>query len=118
MALSGKKYFVYRHIRHDKNEVFYIGIGTQSHKGLRHARAYSTTGRNRIWKGIVGRTTYHVEIIFESDKKEEVQQMEIDLIASLGRRCLKTGCLANITDGGEIGPNTYKKKKCPRKVAR
>lgn len=25
-----KKYYVYQHIREDKNEIFYIGIGTKS----------------------------------------------------------------------------------------
>lgn len=30
-----KKYYVYQHIREDKNEIFYIGIGTRSKQDLR-----------------------------------------------------------------------------------
>jgi len=47
-----KKYFLYRHIRLDKNEPFYIGIGTKPNskkiKGYKteYSRAFETTKRS------------------------------------------------------------------------
>ena len=48
------KYYLYRHIRLDKNEPFYIGIGTKVNKKSflkvtsEYVRAYSKTRRNKI----------------------------------------------------------------------
>ena len=53
--------YVYRHIRVDKNEPFYIGIGSGGYR-----RANSTKGRNKIWYGIVARTDYEVEIVLDN----------------------------------------------------
>ena len=47
-----KKYYVYQHIREDKNEIFYIGIGTKSKQDLKcgtYSRAYSKHIDNNIW---------------------------------------------------------------------
>lgn len=99
-----KKYYVYQHIREDKNEIFYIGIGTKSKQDLRcntYGRAYSKHIDNNIWLKIVAKTNWKFEILFESDSRKEVEQMEIDLISKYGRKCDKTGCLANLTLGGE-----------------
>lgn len=99
-----KKYYVYQHIREDKNEIFYIGIGTKSEQDLRcntYSRAYSKHIDNNIWLKVVAKTKWKFEILFESDDRKEVEQMEIDLIAKYGRKCDKTGCLANLTLGGE-----------------
>lgn len=48
--------YVYRHIRLDKNEPFYIGIGSDA----TYKRANTKKGRNEIWKRIVCKTTYDV----------------------------------------------------------
>ena len=75
------KYYLYRHIRLDKNEVFYIGIGTK-HPSIKHKfetiyeRAYVKSGRNRIWKRIVAKTDYEIEILLESDDYEFIEQKE------------------------------------------
>ena len=64
-----KKYFVYQHIRDDKKSIFYIGIGKIRTDNLattdkmKHYRAYSKQGRNPIWKRIVNKTSYTVEIV-------------------------------------------------------
>ena len=99
-----KKYYVYQHIREDKNEIFYIGIGTKSKQDLKcntYSRASSKHKDNNIWLKIVAKTAWKFEILFESDNRKEVEQMEIELITKYGRKCDKTGCLANLTLGGE-----------------
>jgi hypothetical protein len=91
--------YVYRHIRLDKNEPFYIGIGNQSN----HKRAYdySKNRRNKIWLDIVAKTEYEVEVIFDEFSWEEACDKEREFIALYGRKDLKTGTLANMTDGGD-----------------
>lgn len=86
---------VYKHIRKDTNEVFYIGIG----KTIK--RAYSSANRNKYWHNIVNKCGYEVEIIKENLSKEEAIQMEIDLIKNYGRLDLKEGSLVNLTNGGD-----------------
>ena len=41
------KYYLYRHIREDKNEVFYIGIGTKNSK-VEYKRAFAKDGTNCV----------------------------------------------------------------------
>ena len=85
---------VYRHIRIDKNEPFYIGIGDKEN------RAYSQRSRNRFWKNIA-KQGYEVEILFEDLTWEQACEKEKEFIALYGRRDLKAGTLVNLTDGGE-----------------
>lgn len=101
------KYFLYRHIRLDKNVPFYIGIGksdlwkyTKDCKSY-YGRAYETEARNKFWKRIVKKTEYRVEILWETYCREEIIEKEIEFIALYGRRDLKKGTLCNLTDGGE-----------------
>lgn len=101
------KYFVYKHIRDDKHNVFYVGIGkirtddSATTYKMRHYRAYSKQGRNPIWKSITNKTTYTVEIVKTGVSKEEAIKLEIYLIKKYGKIKSK-GLLANITDGGEV----------------
>ena len=90
--------YVYRHIREDKNEVFYIGIGTDD-KG-KYVRAKSKN-RNRYWKRIVDKTNYEIEILFDNISKEDAIKKEIEFIQLYGRRDQNNGTLCNLTDGGE-----------------
>ena len=94
--------YIYRHIRKDTNQVFYIGIGTDN-KG-KHTRAKSKA-RNRYWKRIVEKTDYEVEILFDDITKEEAISKEIEFIQIYGRRDLSLGTLCNLTDGGEGASN-------------
>ena len=113
-----KKYYVYQHIREDKNEIFYIGIGTKSKQDLRcntYSRAYSKHIDNNIWLKIVAKTNWKFEILFESNDRKEVEQMEIDLIAKYGRKCDKTGHLCNLTLGGESNLGYKHTEKAKRK---
>lgn len=94
--------YIYRHIRKDKNEVFYIGIGTDN-KG-KYIRAKSKN-RNRYWKRIVDKTNYEIEILFDNISKEEAIKKEIEFIQLYGRRDQNNGTLCNLTDGGEGAVN-------------
>lgn len=87
--------FVYRHIRLDTNQVFYVGVGTQ----LR--RAYDKrVGRNRFWKFITNKTDYDVEILFDNVSYEFALEKEMEFIKLYGRRDLGLGTLCNLNDGG------------------
>lgn len=90
--------YIYRHIRLDKNEPFYIGISLNN---INYKRAYSNFHRNKIWKDIVNKTEYEVEILLDNLTKEEIFTKEKEFIKLYGRKNLGTGCLANMTDGGE-----------------
>lgn len=103
------KYYVYKHTRLDNNEPFYIGIGNinpNCKKRLYH-RAYTSSKRSVIWKNIVNKVGYKVEIVFESDSQDIVKSEEIRLIKLYGRKDQKTGILVNFTNGGDgrLAPN-------------
>ena len=88
------KYYIYRHVRLDNNEIFYIGQGSKrqrvndySKETSIYERAYSKRIRNYLWKSIVDITDYIVEIMFESDDydfiiKKVIDMTKIDVIAS------------------------------------
>lgn len=92
---------LYRHIRLDKNEPFYIGIGEKE------SRAHKKHGRNEFWKKIINKTDYRVEILFDDLTWEQAQEKEIEFISLYGRRDLGTGILVNLTDGGENPPKMF-----------
>lgn len=104
------KHYLYRHVRLDKNEVFYVGIGTKSwntnlvtiKKEIEYSRAYSKTNRTFQWSNIVRLNKgYSIEIIMESDNYGFIKKKEIEFIALYGRRDLGKGTLCNMTNGGE-----------------
>lgn len=92
--------YIYRHIRKDKNEVFYIGAGF---KDDNYRRAYSKRHRNSHWNRIVLITDYEVEIIIDNIDKNFACEKEIEFIELYGKR-KNGGTLCNIADGG-IGGN-------------
>lgn len=89
--------YVYRHIRLDTNQPFYIGMGTDAD----YKRAYVRRRKNKFWHNIINKTTYEVEIIYDELTLEEAHKKEIEFIALYGRRNINTGILVNLTDGGE-----------------
>lgn len=92
---------VYRHIRLDKNEPFYIGIGEKKN------RAHTKHGRNEFWNKIIKKTNYRIDILFDDLTWEEAQEKEKEFISIYGRRDLGTGILVNLTDGGENPPKMF-----------
>ena len=90
--------YLYRHIRLDKNEPFYIGISNNSDN---YYRAGHKSSRNKIWKGIVGKSEYRSEIILDNLSWEEACKKEVEFIVLYGRIIDNTGTLCNLTEGGE-----------------
>ncbi len=90
---------IYKHIRKDKNEVFYIGIGKTK------KRAYSKSGRNYHWNNVIAVTDYDIEIIETDLDWKTACERETYWIKYYGRRDLNEGTLVNMTDGGEGTPN-------------
>lgn len=93
--------YVYRHRKRTNDEIFYIGIGSDSNG--KYTRAYATYGRHRNlhWKNVVNKHGYYVEITHDNIIWEEACSIEKYLILFYGRRDLKTGALVNKTGGGE-----------------
>jgi len=101
-------HYLYKHIRIDKNEPFYIGIGTicqndinNSNENIYYRRAFSICRRNEIWKKITNKSKYKIEIVLESNNYDYIKEKEIEFIKYYGRIDLKTGILSNLTDGGD-----------------
>ncbi len=101
------KYFVYRHVRLDTNQIFYIGIGKKNTNSLinsiksEYSRAFTKNGRGKNWNLIKNKTDYKVEIVFETNDYQELLNKERELIRLYGREDLKTGLLTNLTSGGQ-----------------
>lgn len=103
--------YVYRHIRLDKNQPFYIGIGSDSE----YKRANESTRRSKLWKKITAKSDYFIEIIADDVSVEFAKEKEIEFIKLYGRIDKKTGTLCNMTDGGDglygyIFTESHKKK--------
>lgn len=95
--------YLYRHIRLDTNQPFYVGIGSDNEGEF--IRAFQK-GRNKYWNNIVNKTEYHIEIILDDLTWEDACLKEQEFIKLYGRKNLKTGSLVNLTDGGEGTLNT------------
>lgn len=101
MIVDLGKYYLYRHVRLDTNEPFYIGVGTNNEKSENFKRSRVKTNRNAYWKNIVSKTDYKVEILLQSDNYEFILNKEIEFISLYGRKDLNKGSLTNLTNGGE-----------------
>ena len=85
---------VYLHRKKSDNTVFYVGIGQDY-------RPYITIGRNNLWNKVKEKYGIVIDVIHENINKEEAIKIEIELISKYGRIDKGTGCLTNLTDGGE-----------------
>lgn len=97
--MTTNEYYVYSWTRPDTGAVFYVGKG----KGDRDAKPKI---HNPIFLNIVaklknGGLVPKVTRISEGLSEEEAFTMEREEIAKWGRKNNGTGCLANLTDGGE-----------------
>lgn len=97
--------YLYKHIRLDTNEVFYIGIGgfCKNEKVNSYSRAYTKSKRSKFWNNITNKTEYNVEIIINNLSWEEACIKEIEFIKLYGRKDLNEGTLVNLTNGGVGG---------------
>lgn len=104
------KYFLYRHVRPDTNQVFYIGMGRKRSENpttveSEYNRAFRFVQRTAAWTHVFNKCNkdIQVEILYESDSLKEIQVKEECFILLYGRRDLGLGPLVNLTNGGEGG---------------
>lgn len=90
--------YVYRHIRLDKNQVFYVGY---SSKNDNYKRAYQKKSRNKHWYNVTNKTDFEVEILFDEITWQQAKKKEIEFVALYGRADLSKGTLVNKTGGGD-----------------
>jgi len=97
------KHYIYKHIRKDTGETFYVGKGTfrKNRKPSFERACAKIHSRNPHWKRIVEKAGYDVEIFVMCKTDKEAQRVEKMLISKIGRYDLKKGPLANFTDGGD-----------------
>ncbi len=96
MTVEDTKYYVYAHYRKSDNKVFYVGKG--------HGRRYKRVGktqRSNLWSKIAKKHGYYHKIWAENLTEQQAFDMEKEWIALYGRINIKTGFLANLTEGGE-----------------
>jgi hypothetical protein len=105
--------YVYRHIRIDKNEPFYIGIGSD----MTYKRAREKSRRSNLWNKIIAKSDYDVEILLDDITFEEAKNKEIEFIKLYGRIDLGNGTLANLTDGGDGTANRIFTSEHKRKLS-
>lgn len=89
--------YIYKHIRKDTQETFYIGVGTTNDN---FKRAYNKIQRNKEWKSIVDSTEYDVVIVEQDLSIEDAHTKECQLIKKYGRIDLGNGTLCNLSNGG------------------
>src|SRR5690242_394292 len=88
---------VYRHVRLDTNQVFYVGVGANE------LRSKHTHGRNKSWHEVTSITEWRIDIMVENLTNEEAIQKEREFILLYGRVDLGTGTLVNRNAGGQSG---------------
>jgi hypothetical protein len=91
------KYCVYGHYG-DDGICFYVGIGNKK-------RPKTACNRSKFWHNYVNKHCVsgkpEVKIWHQNLTWEQAKEHEIFWISVYGRRDLGTGCLVNLTDGGE-----------------
>lgn len=89
--------YVYKHIRLDKNEPFYIGIGSDK----KYRRSKCVKGRNQHWHNVINISDHTIEIIEDNLTWKEACEREKYWIKFYGRKDIAEGTLVNMTDGGD-----------------
>lgn len=82
-------YYTYVRRRATDNSIFYVGKG-------KNKRAWGTQGRSPYWWNIVNKHGYTIELIAQNLSEESAFELEVLLIAEIGR-----ASLCNLTDGGD-----------------
>lgn len=103
---------VYQHRKAGTQEVFYIGIG----KTIK--RAYEFRNRNAVWNNIVKKYGVEVDILIDGIPREDAEIVEIGMIGSYGRMDLETGCLANLTYGGDGFSDVVRRPEWREKISK
>jgi len=113
--------YVYKHIRKDNKQPFYIGVGgLRSFDNYQRANSSHWKGRrsrSKFWFNYADKFGVEVEIVLDNVTAKQALAKEIELIAFYGRQDINTGILVNHTAGGDGGKGFSKttKKKCGAK---
>lgn len=112
------KFYIYKHIRPDTQEIFYIGKGNTS-KNSHEERYKTSSGRNKMWKSIVAKNNgvFIPEIICYCDTESEANKLEKKYIKQYGRKNLGLGTLCNLTDGGDGSVGVVATEETRRKLS-
>lgn len=100
--MENKNGYVYRHVRLDTNEPFYIGASCPTYDKYKR-RSRDRTDREKEWLEIYNSTEIRVDILFDNLSEEEMYEKEIEFISLYGRVDLGTGTLVNKNNGGKQG---------------
>lgn len=103
--MSTNKYYLYAYIDPYTQTPFYIGIG-HGKRYLSHIKEARTSKKsnhklNKIRKIIQDGTEPIIKIWFDQLTKEDAKSLEISYIKLFGRLDKQTGCLVNLTSGGD-----------------
>ena len=96
--------YLYVHIRKENDEIFYVGIGSDTEG--KYIRAHSKKRRSKFWKDMTKNREFIIKILHDNLSWKEVCEKEKELIELYGRKDLGLGPLVNLTNGGE-GVNGY-----------
>lgn len=104
---DGRTFYLYRHLRKDNGQPFYVGQAAKREKiqypSEEYKRANQRQGHNTDWEQIVKEAGgYIVEIILDNLTNDNIDDKEIEFIALYGRT-VNGGILCNQTDGGRWG---------------
>ena len=93
--MINKDYYVYFHRKStDVRKVYYVGIG-------RRYRATQKHGRSNLWYRYYDKYGFVCDKIHEGLTRPQAERLEEFYISMYGRVNNGTGCLANLTNGGE-----------------
>jgi len=106
-----KDILIYRHIRLDTNEVFYVGIGNEKRPFAKHRRS-------KFWNNIINKTEYEIQILKKDLTWDEAVELEMILISYYGRKDNNTGILCNMTNGGEGSYGRKQTQNCKDKISK
>lgn len=93
-SITPQNFYVYLHVKESDGTVFYVG------KGTKHRWCISFS-RSKHWKHTASKHGVICKIVAHNLTTEEALILEKKLITSYGRQDQKTGCLVNLTDGGD-----------------
>lgn len=99
--LDKEMFYVYRHIRNDTGQVFYVGKG-------RGNRAWSKGGRNFLWQEIAKESGYKIEFVKFNISEDEAFGLEKSTILDIG---IENLCNLSIGGGGSSGYKLTEKQR-------
>lgn len=105
-----RDFYVYTHHRLSDGRIFYVGKG-------KCGRYQQFTKRSDWWKRIANKYGVFIKIHLDGLREYYALELEIDMIAFYGRMDRGTGCLINLTDGGDGTSGHIRSRETIEKIA-